>query len=242
MKIDQELSEQIDAYIKGKLSDATLQVFEDRLQKEATFKALVEEQQVIVGAIKQKEARDLKEELIDLKKKLSSIHAGMEAQTAIVLEKHQPEVIVQSLNKQRPIRNLLAIAASCLLVVGGYFIYTNNGVAEGEGIVKQATENTADDVMAAARRHREILPIQNETGLKKRAIMVEIIPSTASSIKYTLDENKLVLFMQQDQVVDLVKRLYYEEHTPSVLFAQIKDTHYRLVPTDRPMLLEKKMD
>ncbi len=232
MSINQEILEQIDQYLEGTLSNQALTAFQERLKTDAAFKELVEEQQLIIRSIK-------KRKLLEVKKKLSSFHEDMEATRPIEKPAASPQAVIRPLKTNRRIRSWLAVAASALLLlVGSYFFLSKDSNISTPAIVQTEAPPTEERVGSA----RQYIPLslQNKAGLvnEEKIIYLLITPSPDKTLKYTLDEEELVLFMEQDRIPELEQRLFYDEQKQDVYFIKLGEKYYQLHKTDKKTVAE----
>lgn len=229
MSINQETLEQIDQYLEGTLSNQALTAFKERLKTDASFKELVEEQQLIIRSIK-------KRKLLEVKKKLSSFHEDMEATKPVEKPTAAPQSIIRPLKGNRRIRSWLAAAASVLLLVGSYFFFLEDANVSNTTIAN-TEQPTNEEVLAAPGKYVKI-PLQNKAGLEKKQINLLITPSLEKTLKYTLNEEILVLFMEKDRISELEQRLFYDEQQQDVYFIKLGDNYYQLTKTTTPTAAE----
>jgi len=229
MSVSQEILEQIDQYLEGTLSNQALKTFEERLKTDASFKELVEEQQLIIRSIKKKK-------LLEVKKKLSSFHEDMEAAESSEVTKETGEAIVRPLNSKRPLGRWLSVAASLLLLIGSYFFLRDTTVT-GPSIA-QEEPSANEEILATPGKYVKI-PIQSKTGVVQKEINLLITPSIEKTFKYTLNEEILVLFMDKERIFDLEHSLFYDEQRPNAYFIKFGDHYYQLNQSDTPIIAEK---
>ena len=236
MSINQEILEQIDQYLEGTLSNQALTDFQERLKTDAAFKQLVEEQQLIIRSIKKKK-------LLEVKKKLSSFHEDMEATTPIEKPAASPQAVIRPLKTNsrigsRRIGNWLAVAASALLLIGSYFFLSKDSSISTPAIVQTEAPPTEERVGSA--RQYIPLPLQNKAGLVKEGKIIHLLitPSIEKTLKYTLDEEELVLFMEKDRIPELEQRLFYDEQKQNVYFIKLGEKYYQLSKTNEPTVAE----
>lgn len=215
MEINQEILERIDQHLEGKLSGEALRVFEERLDEEPAFKELVNQQALLIRVIQKKE-------LLAVKKKLDIFHEDIPTETASIADKTPKEAIIRPLNSSRK-QNLtwLAMAASILLLVWGYFNFMDNSAFQ-----------TQEELVATARKYIKI-PIQNKAGIKQGAIQMQITPSLEKAIQYTLTTEALELYLTDELISKVDLTLYTSTQTPNIFFIKIADDYYQLLQTEQ---------
>ena len=236
MKVSQEILEQIDQHLEGKLSGAALRTFEERLNTDASLKELVAQQQLIIHAIKKKE-------LLDLKKKLTNFHEEMMEDNTSVKELSKEKTIVRPLLKsQRQNIAWFAIAASILFLVWGYFNFSEgNNINQKTIIAEQEhpTKSQEEEKLVAAPRKYIKIPIKNKVGQISGDIQLLITPSLETDLKYTLTEEELNLFMNEALISNVELTLYTEAPNSNLFFIKVDDVYYKLRKTDDPIVAKK---
>ena len=227
MSVNQEILEQIDQYLEGTLSGSSLTTFEERLATDASLQQLVEEQQLIIRAIHKKE-------LSAVKKKLFSYHEELVED----LKEEEAATNIRTLPKQRYIGRWLAVAASVLLLVGSYFVFIDNPIVPNTEIVQEGQMEEEEELRLATSRGYEKIPVQNKAGARQKDIYLLITPTEEPTLKYTLNEEVVVLFMEEERKPLLEHRLFYKEDLPGVYFVKLADDYYQLIKTDTRTIAE----
>lgn len=230
MSVNQEILEQIDQYLEGTLSTQALKSFEKRLKTDASFKELVAEQQLIIRSIKKKR-------LLEVKKKLSVFHEDMEAIESSELKKETREATIRPLNSRKRISSWIAAAASIVLLLGSYFFFLQDKTVSNT-IIAEKEPSGSEEILATPSKYIKI-PIQNKAGVVKKEINLLITPSIEKKLKYTLNEDIVVLFMGKEDIPDLDYSLFYDEQRPGVYFIKFGKSYYLLNKTDTPTIAEQ---
>ncbi len=217
MKVSQEIIEQIDSYLEGNLSKEALRSFNERLNRDSSFKTLVEQQALLIRSIKKKE-------LLAVKKKLNSFHEEMISQKTTIGEESKSEAIIRPLNSRSTKLTWLATAAAILFLVLGYFNYTDNSVNQ-----------TAEELVGTSRKYIKI-PVINRASIKTKEIQLLIVPSLEKDIKYILTREEINLRVPNNLISKIEKSLYNDIETPNIFYIKIADNYYELVETTTPKI------